>query len=120
MAYRAYFYLRSSGRSPLADYLKSIKSVEIITAIEALIARLIDSNCSLGPPYIKPVAKKIYELRLAHYTGNYRVFYFIIQKGKIVLLDGYTKKTDKIPRRILKRIKNYYFDYLLNTYEEPY
>lgn len=40
--------------------------------------------------------------------------------SKIVLLDGYTKKTKKIPLRILKRVKKYYLDYLKYGHEKPY
>lgn len=120
MTYKAYYYLKSNGRAPLEEYFKKIGNRVTVAAIKALIDRLIQSKCVLPPKFIKPVSGKIYELRLAHFTNQHRVFYFIIEKGKIILLDGYIKKTDKIPKRILERIEKYYFNYLKCNHEKRY
>ncbi len=120
MTYKAYYYLKSSGRAPLAEYLKGLKEKQAVSDIIFAIVRLREEKCQLPPPFIKHVWKKVYELRLQHQRSQYRIFYFIYLQGKVILLDGYTKKTNKIPRRILKRVQCYYFDYLTNQYETEF
>ncbi len=120
MTYKAYYYLKSNGRAPLEEYLSGIKDIRTLVAIESLINRLIDSKCQLTNDIVKPVIGKIYELRLMQKVNQCRIFYFIYENGKIILLDGYTKKSNKITKNILKRVQNYYYDYLNNNHERVY
>ncbi|MFH0820452.1 MAG: type II toxin-antitoxin system RelE/ParE family toxin [Candidatus Peregrinibacteria bacterium] len=120
MTYKAYYYLKPSGRAPLAEYLKEFKDKRTIAVIFKFIVRLISSECQLPSNFVKPVVEKIYELRICYHGNHYRIFYFIRERGKVILLDGYTKKTNKIPSRILKRVQNYYFDYLTHQYEKEF
>ena len=120
MSYKAYYYLKSNGKSPLEEYLRKIKDIRLLIAIEVLINRLIDSGCNLPSPFIKSVTEKIYELRLSRKQNQCRIFYFLVEKKKIILLGGFTKKTNKIPTRILKNIKHYYSDYLIHKNERIY
>ena len=119
--YKAFYYLKLSGRAPLEEYFghfdrKGFPIAEITTCID----ELIKSEGYLPAPYTKHVWGKLYELRFKALNGQQRIFYFIHTQRKIILLDGYTKKTAKIPKRILDRVKNYYFDYLKNGYEKEY
>ncbi|MBI5411715.1 type II toxin-antitoxin system RelE/ParE family toxin [Candidatus Peregrinibacteria bacterium] len=120
MTYKAYYYLKSNGRAPLAQYVINLKDKKAEEEIFAAISWLIDEKCQLPPPYIKHVWKKIYELRLECKGNQYRIFYFIYIEGKIILLDAYTKKTNRIPNRLLKKIQNYYFDYLNHRHEKEF
>jgi len=118
--YKAFYYLRSNGRAPLEAYFKKVKQKIELTDIKAHIYYLIDQKCDLPPPYIKHIWQKVYELRFKSIGGQQRIFYFIHNKKIIILLDGYTKRTNKIPIRILKRIKKYYIDYLNTNYDKEY
>ncbi len=120
MTYKAYYYLKQSGRVPLEEYLENLKDKRLEAHIKALIDRLIEKECRLPWPFIKHIWEKIYELRLEHHNARSRIFYFIFEKGKIILLDGYTKKSQKIPHKVLSRIQNHYLDYLNHHYEKPY
>ncbi len=120
MTYKAYYYLKSNGQSPLENYLQKIKDSRVLVAIGVLIDRLIHTKCNLPYGIIKPVKGKIYELRLTRFKNQHRIFYFILKRGKIILLDGYAKKTNKIPKKILNKIEKYYSDYLTNHYERIY
>lgn len=122
MTYKAYYYLKLSGRAPLAEYLDELKlkNREATSDIFSAIKMLVDEKCFLPPPFLKHIWKKVYELRIQHQKNQYRVFYFIYLPGKIILLDGYTKKTQKIPPRILRKIQLYYFDYLIHRHEKEF
>ncbi len=120
MTYKAYYYLKPSGRAPLEEYLASLRNKLLEAHMKALIDKLIERGGALPYPFIKHVWKKVYELRLAHLGLQHRIFYFIHIAGRIILLDGFTKKTPKIPRRLLKKIQSYYQNYLVYRYEKPY
>jgi hypothetical protein len=114
---RAYLYLKSNGRSPLEEYLRTINSKRELAYIKAAIDRLITNNGVLPMPYAKKVDDKIWELRSN--LGN-RVFYFIATGREIILLDGYTKKRDRIEPRVIWRVRNMYQEYQMTIKRKPY
>jgi len=120
MTYIAYYYISQSEQSPLEKYLETIKDKPTLAKIYRLICKLIDTGCNLPSEFAKHVTGKIYELRLRSRNNQYRVFYFIAQKDKIVLLDGYTKKTKRIPKHVLRRTINHYENYLINQNAKPF
>lgn len=117
MAPRAYIFLKSNGRSPYEEYLRSINSKREIAYIQATIDKLLQYDGVLPAPYAKKVREKIWELRSP--LGN-RIFYFIDTGREIILLDGYTKKRDRIEQRILVRVWNLCQEYLMTRHRKPY
>ncbi len=114
---QAYLFLRRNGRSPLEVYLRSVNSKQELAFIKAMIDRLIQNRGVLPRPYAKKIDNKIWELRSNF--GN-RIFYFIATGREIILLDGYTKKRDRIEQRILDRVWNMYQEYLLTKLRKLY
>lgn len=114
---QAYLYLKSNNRSPLEDYLASIQGHREIAVIHALIEKLITHHGILPRPYAKKVREKIWELRspLGH-----RVFYFIAAGREIILLDGCTKKRDRIETYVLNRVRKMYQEYMLTKNRKTY
>ena len=47
------------------------------------------------------IGNDIFELRFRGKEGNVRVLYFFFHQSKVVLTNGFVKKTDKTPRREL-------------------
>lgn len=117
MAIKAYLFLKSNGRSPLEEYLRSVNSKRELAYVAATIDKLIQHDGWLPPPYAKKVRDKLWELRSP--LGN-RVFYCIAVGREIILLDGYTKKRDRIEPRVLKRVMNYYYEYQITRQRKPY
>ncbi len=69
----------------------------------------------LGMPHTRAMGKGLFELRLKGAEGISRVFYCTIVGKKIVMLNQFTKKTEKTPlkelslaMRRLKEVKNAY------------
>lgn len=111
--YRVVYYVRSSGRMPVKDFLNSLSKddqEEIYQSINFLWKR----QGRLPPPYTKHIYKKIWELRIKHKNRQHRIFYFLDSKRKIVLLSAFLKKSAKTPRAEIKKSHNYYLDYLSN------
>lgn len=72
---------------------------------------LSEFGLSLGIPHVKPLEKKIYELRIKTKDKGYRLLYFAYIDKTFVLTHGFIKKTQKTPRRDLdlaiKRMNDY-------------
>lgn len=68
---------------------------------------------ALGCPHIKKMAgtKELWELRIKRATNDFRIFFFCVPAGKMVLLHAIRKATKKTPPGeidiALKRLKVY-------------
>ncbi|MFA5134528.1 MAG: type II toxin-antitoxin system RelE/ParE family toxin [Patescibacteria group bacterium] len=114
---KAYYFVRQNGRAPVEEYVRSINSKREIAYIQAAIDKLIKYEGRLPLPYAKKIRDKVWELRSP--LGN-RVFYFIDTGQEIILLDGHTKKRDRIEPRILNRVLNHYREYQATRNRKPY
>ena len=81
--------------------------LEAVSAdVKAKVLRIIEMLVVFGPhnvrePYVKHVEgqRRLFEIRAKGKDGIARVFYRTISGQKIILLHGFTKKTDKTPKR---------------------
>jgi phage-related protein len=73
--------------------------------IRAYYARITEAMCQHGPnlgmPYTRALGEELFEIRARGKEGIARVFYGTVVRGKIIILHGFVKKTDKTPRREL-------------------
>jgi len=70
-----------------------------------------EKGFELTEPFSKPMENGIYELRTCFGNNIVRVFYFFFYGNKIVLTNGYIKKTNKTPPGELKKAIKYKCDY---------
>jgi phage-related protein len=72
----------------------------------------------LGPRLIEPHAKKIdedlYEFRFEGADGSIRILYFFYIGNKIILLNGFKKKTNKIPLKDIELAKRRRSEFLMS------
>ncbi len=65
----------------------------------------------LKEPFVKYIGDKLFELRAKDPEGIYRVLYFAAAERRFIMLHGFTKKTQKTPRKeieiALKRKKEF-------------
>jgi phage-related protein len=105
------YYKTGAGHSPVASFIDSLSyktQRKFFTKIEWLE--------ELGPRLAEPHSKKIeddlYELRFEGEDGAIRVIYFFYVGHKIILLNGFKKKTRKLPKRELELAKKRKADFL--------
>jgi phage-related protein len=60
---------------------------------------------NLGMPYTRAMGDELFEIRAKGKEGIARIFYCTVFTGKISILHGFVKKTDKTPRRELATAK---------------
>lgn len=103
------YYEKENWNIPFLDFLKKLDiqlSSKIFHKTELLlIGKLWDWD-------VKYIKEKIYELRIRDENNYYRVFYFSILNDKIVILDWFLKKENKLKHSILNKIIYYKKDYL--------
>ena len=76
------------------------------------IAMLRTNGTMLREPYSKPLSEGIFELRARVGTDISRVLYFFFVGHRIVLTNGFIKKTQKTPPAEIERAKRYRSEYL--------
>ena len=104
------YYLLSSGRSPVEEFLQGQSSEIRSDFVDAV--NLLASGQVLSMPLnrnLGSIHPGLHELRFKDRSGQVRVFYFIKKGGAIYMLYAMKKKTQGIPKKdveiILKRIK---------------
>lgn len=114
--YNIEFYEDANGKSELWDFIENLR-IKAATnkdahiqhkQIDLYIQLLQDNGTRLSPNITKHIEDGIWELR----PGNNRVLYFYFKDDTFVLLHQFRKKTQKIPKREIKRAKAERDDYL--------
>jgi phage-related protein len=93
----AIFFQTEAGGEPLRDWLKALPSSEDRKRIGEDI-KTVEFGWPIGMPVCRPLGDGVYEVR-TNLTGNRiaRVLFYIDKKGRMVLLHGFIKKTQKTP-----------------------
>lgn len=97
---------------PVVDFLDSIQDLKLkektVKNIYNLSELELDINKTKNSSYVDD---GIYELRTIHSNNIDRIFYFFIVGNKIILTNGYIKKTEKLDRTEFKKTKQYRDEY---------
>nr|WP_268802122.1 type II toxin-antitoxin system RelE/ParE family toxin [Pilibacter termitis] len=56
--------------------------------------------------WIKKIEDNLFELRSKHGSDIQRGLYFKYENGRFIVTHGFSKKTDKTPKREIERAKN--------------
>lgn len=105
------FYKKENGDIPVEEFLDGL-NVKIKAKSVGLIKILQEKGNLLREPYSKPLGDGIFELRCKVGNDISRVLYFFYYNGKIIMTNGFVKKTRKTPRTVIDRAKAYRDDYL--------
>ena len=90
------FYRLESGKSPVEDFLDSLNSKMRNKAVRSL-ELLEEFGNTLREPNSKAMGDGLFELRIKFSSDITRIFYFFYVKNKIVLTNGFVKKTQRTP-----------------------
>lgn len=109
--YEVIFYEKQDGTRPVEEFLDSIDgklAAKIVSDMRILAA----SGPATREPHSKELEDEIFELRSKQGSNISRVLYFFYVGRKIVLTNGFIKKTVKTPESEKKKAKQYRADYL--------
>ena len=106
-------YTKENGDSPVTEFLNKLDKPTKSKAAFLINSLRIGGN-NLREPYTKFLRDGILELRIKS-ENSVRVLYFFQSGQKIVLTNGFIKKTQKAPDDEIERALKYKNDYIRRT-----
>ena len=105
------YYEKQDGTFPAEEFILSLD-----TKMQAKMFRELELLETFGnelrEPHSKPLGDGIYEIRAKVASDITRVLYFFVVNKKIILTNGFVKKTRKTPDNEITLAKKYRKDYL--------
>jgi len=105
------FYRSPDGKEPVADFLDSLDN-KMKAKLVSMLELLGEKGTSLRMPYSSYLEDGIFELRCIQGNNITRVLYFFYIGEKIIVTNGFVKKTQKTPRKEVNLAKNRRSDWL--------
>jgi len=104
------YYELPNGKKPVETFLDSLEMKMRVKALGS-IDILAEFGNTLREPYSKAVGKGLFELRIKFAGDITRIFYFFVVDNKIILTNGFIKKTRKTPPNEITLAMKYKADY---------
>ena len=105
------FFDKENGSEPAKEFIFSLDK-KMRTKVLFILDILADNGYELRKPYSKHLEDGIFELRAKVGSDISRVLYFFYVGSRIVLTNGFIKKTQKTPEQQIKLAKQYRAEYL--------
>ena len=110
MHYDVEYYEKADGSRPAEDFILS-QDAKMQAKIFATLELLEIKGPGLREPFSKPLGDGIFEVRAKQGSDISRVLYFFVVGRKVILTNGFIKKTQKTLSREVDRAKRYRADY---------
>ena len=104
------FYKTAEGKEVIAEFLESLPGKDMAKVFRD-IELLAEYAPNLHEPYTKHIEGPIWELRSKFSSNIYRILYYIRRNNKLILLHGFTKKTQKTPPSEIELARKRLSDY---------
>ena len=108
--FQVIFYEKEDGDCPVENFLLSLDT-KMKAKMVGLLELLEEYGNQLREPYSKHLDDGIFEIRCKVGSNITRVLYFFYYEGKIVLTNGFAKKTQKTPPEQIITAKKFRADY---------
>lgn len=104
------FYQLPDGTKPVEKFLDSLNTKMRAKAVYS-ISILEEFGNTLKEPHSKAMGDGLFELRIQFSSDISRIFYFFVVNHKIILTNGFVKKTMKTPKAEMELARKYKADY---------
>ena len=104
-------YQTDKGKCPMKEFMDSL-TIKMRAKVLRSIGLLQNNSFLLREPFSKALGDGIFELRIKLANNITRVLYFFVIDRKVVLTNGFVKKTQKTPQKEIELAKKYRYDYL--------
>ena len=104
------FYRLPDSKAPVEEFLDGLETKMRSTAVDS-ISLLEEFGNQLTLPHSRHMGDGLYELRIKFASDITRIFYFFFVDNRIILTNGFVKKTVKTPPNELKLAKKYKSDF---------
>lgn len=117
MKYDVEFYKTAKGKEPVIEFLDSLDE-KMAAKLIGLMEILEEKGTELRMPYSEHLEDGIFELRCKQGSNITRVLYFFFIGQKIVVTNGFVKKTQKTPSKEKKLAKTRRTDWIIRHDKE--
>ena len=104
------YYDLPNGEKPVEQFIDSLDTKMKAKALGS-IDILATFGHTLREPYSKSMGDGLFELRVKFASDITRIFYFFVVDNKIILTNGFVKKTRRTPPHELALARKYKADY---------
>ena len=104
-------YEKENGEVPVEEFLDSVNP-KMRAKIYGLMGILQEKGNMLREPYSKHLEDGIFELRCKFGSDITRVLYFFYYEEKIIMTNGFVKKTQKTPKEEIQIAKDRRKDFI--------
>ena len=111
------FYEKENGECPVQDFILGL-DIKMQAKMIGLLEILEDKGNMLREPYSKYLDDGIFEIRCKVGNNITRVMYFFYYEGKIILTNGFVKKTQKTPKKEIELANERRRDFVERVNEE--
>ena len=108
--YEIEFYDKADGSEPAKEFILSLDKKMQAKVLRTVV--LLREGPCLREPYSKALDDGIFEIRTKFGSDITRVLYFFVVGKKVILTNGFIKKTQKTPASEITLAKQYRADYL--------
>ena len=105
------FYEKADGSEPVKEFLLSV-DIKMRAKLLKIMELLAANGTDLRMPYSEYLSDGIFEIRAKYGSDISRVLYFFVFGRKIILTNGFMKKTQKTPKNEIELAKKYRSDFL--------
>ena len=105
-------FIEINSDCPMIDFINSIEDEKLKTKTIKNIYKLADLRNKARPPLSEYIDDGIFELRTKFFSNITRAFYFFIWGDKIVMTNGYIKKSQKLDIKEFNKAKKLMNNYL--------
>lgn len=109
--FHIFYYTKKDGSSPVSDFPNQLPR-KMLAKVARDLELLSRYGNELRDPYTKSIDAGIFELRTRLADNQVRILYFFIDQHRIILTNGFIKKTQKTPRFEIELAMKYRKDYL--------
>jgi phage-related protein len=95
----ACFYRLDSGREPVREWLKTLEPRDRKVIGEDI--KDVEFSWPIGMPLVRSMGGGLWEVRSSLRDGKIARILFCVELGRMILLHGFVKKTQKTPQRDL-------------------
>ena len=104
------FYQKTNGTEPMKQHLDGLP-LKLRAKVLRNLQILQEKGNELRAPETKFIGEGLFELRTVFSGDIERAFFFFVDGKKIIVTNGFVKKTQKTPQKEIERAKEYMQDY---------